>query len=140
MLNKTTKITLGTMIAVFAFALAPQASAQGFLGFSFSKHKKGKHFSIGFGIPLGRRAHVHSNACNQFVPGHFEFRSEQVWVPGGFRRQWVPAGPRRFRGPRGFRRGCHRGGFWRTVRTPGFYRTVNRRVWIPRHWEHVCGY
>ena len=140
--SKIKTITLGIVFAGLALAVAPQASAQGFFGFSFDKHNRGRHISFNIGFPIGSLrapvAHVHADYCNRWVPDHYEVRSERVWVPRT-RRVWVPA---RYRpisrcGPRGRR--LVRRGYWRIVPC-GFHRNVNRRIFVPGHWENVCGF
>ena len=70
-----------------------------------------------------------------WVPGHYETRCEQVWVPAQSERLWgepvfelrVDACGNRVRVQL-----C--AGYWTTVHHPGRYETREQQVWIPGHY------
>jgi hypothetical protein len=79
--------------------------------------------------PAPRRARRH------YVPGHYEVRTRQVWVPGTVTRVWVEPVYRQIRiGRRGTIRICVRRGYFENVRSPGHYELRRERVWVPGHW------
>lgn len=141
-----TKTSLGTLIAIVILGLGAEASGQGFLGVSFGQHGRRGGVGIGIGIPLGghdhcRPVHHHSAHCRTFVPGRFETRCEQVWVPGCARQVWVEPAYRTDYDA------CGRPfqvlvtcGYYQTVQDQGHYETVNRQVWIEGYWATTCGY
>ena len=143
------KPTLGAMIVTMILGLGAQASAQGFIGVSFGKHGRHGGVGVGIGVPLGGYSHGrcapvphrHSECCKQWVPGRFETRCEQVFVPGCTRQVWVEPVYRTEYDA------CGRPfqvlvtcGFYQTVQDPGHYETVNRQIWIEGYWTTICGY
>jgi len=138
MTSKIKTLTLGLVVAAAALALTPSATAQGFLGFSFEKHKRGKHIGFSIGIPLGRNeapvVHRHGSCCKTFIPGHYETRIERVWVPRMSRRIRAASRYRPHRMDRrrhGARHMRGRRGYWRNVR---------REVWIEGRFVINCGH
>lgn len=70
-----------------------------------------------------------------WVPGHYETRCEQVFVPGCTERVWVePVFELRLGACHTWIRVEVAPGHWRTVQHPGRYETREVRVWIPGHY------
>jgi hypothetical protein len=143
MLSKTKTITLGLLVAGLVAGFAPAAAAQSF-DLSFGKKKKGTRVGISVSIPIGnqhrhgRRPPVVRHETRRFVPGHFETRTERVYVPGPERRVWVQPVTRRVYDPcGGYRWVTVQAGYWKTIQEPGCYETIERRVWVPAHYEIV---
>lgn len=116
-----------------AAPLVADASAQELsLGFG------GRHANVGVSVRFGRP--VRYESARQWVPGRYETRREQVWVPGCTRQAWTPA---RYEWRID---GCGRrfqvliaAGHWRTVSDPGHYEWREVQVWVPGHWrQHGC--
>ncbi|MFT7486673.1 MAG: hypothetical protein ACI9F9_002529 [Candidatus Paceibacteria bacterium] len=74
--------------------------------------------------------------CRTWVPGHYEARPTQVWIPGTSRRVWCPpVFETRFQicgTPFQFQVAA---GYYRTDHTPGRYERRSRRVWYPGRWN-----
>lgn len=143
-MTKTAKISAAALVALLSLGSTGAASAQGFFGISFEKHRKGKRFGLSIGLPVGRphaRHHRHDDGCRRWVPGGYECVEEKVWVEGTRERVWVPPVYRTVHSPCGeVRRVLVRQGYYETVRRPGHYETVTRRVRRPGRWEYACGY
>jgi hypothetical protein len=145
---------LGLGLALFT--LAPAAAAQapkGSWGISVGKRAHGSQVSIHAGkrglavdLTLGRRntyaprthapqlprpAHIHNATCRR-AGGHYETRSQQVWVPGRSERVWTPAQVEVSYDAHG-RRIEHliAPGHWNTVQHPGRYESRTSQVWVP---------
>ena len=146
MSTRMQKKSLGLALVVTLMVLAaPEADAQGFLGFSFGKH--GSHgfldFALGFTSfpPPPPPVHVHVPACRRFVAGHYEIREERVYRPPRRRRVRIPPVYRTIRDAYGRRRRILvRPGRVRVIREPGRWIVRERRVWVPGYEEVVCGF
>lgn len=71
-----------------------------------------------------------------WVPGRYESRCEQIFVPGWNERVWVEPVFEFRLGSCGKRlrvEVC--AGHWKTVHHPGHYETREFRVWVPGHYE-----
>ncbi len=143
-----------SVVSVFALVLSltAVASAQGFFGVSIGGHDHhGRHgrrggVSVNIGFPVGQVSHcapvhVHHGGCRQWIPGHFENRCEQVWVPGTCRQVWVaPVYRTEYTSCGTPIQVLVCPGRFETVQEPGRYETVNRQVWIEGRWNMTCGF
>jgi hypothetical protein len=128
-LNKI--LSLLAVVTLVLVASAP-ASAQGSVSFGFSKFGKKSAFGIGFTAPIYAHRHV---VHRQFVPGHYETRCVEVWVPGAERRVWVDPVYETVTDPCGnVTRILVRDGRFRIVRDPGYYETRHVQVWVPGYY------
>ena len=123
-LNKI--LSVGAILAVMAGASAT-ASAQGSLSLGFSKFGRHSGFGLGFTVPLQHRC---------WVPGHYETRCVEVWVPGACERVWVEPVYDTCTDPCGnTTRVIVRAGHFRTIQHPGHYETRHVQVWIPGYYR-----
>lgn len=152
---KTTKIAIAALIGVLALGLGNSASAQGFINFGFSKHKRGKHFGFNIGLPLGGRhhhrpapvplprppCHVHRACCYRVIPGHYNVVTERVWRPGCSKQIWeAPVYRTEYDACGNPIQVLVRAGYYRTIATPGFWENVQRKVWVPARRQLICGH
>jgi hypothetical protein len=117
--------------------LAAPAHAGG--GFEFSFGKKTKHGSFGVTYSTGHARPVPVAHCpppRVWVPGHYETRFQDVWVPGPSRQVWVPPvyAWRHDACGRAYQV-CVRPGSWRTECAPGRYERREIRVWVDGCWR-----
>ena len=89
-LNKILSIAAVVTLAVVASA---PASAQGSLSLGFAKFSK--HSAFGIGLTTGGFYPRHGGRVvvvdRRFVPGHYETRCVEVWVPGCTEKVWIDA-------------------------------------------------
>ena len=127
-LNKI--LSLAAIVTLAAAASAP-ASAQGSVSFGFSNFGRcGSGFGLGFTIPIERCCH----RC--WVPGHYETRAAEVWVPGACERVWVEPTYDVCTDPCGnTTRVLVRAGYYRTIQHPGYYETRYVQVWVNGYYQ-----
>jgi hypothetical protein len=148
----TTMIGRRLPALVLGLALAPAALGDS-LGVSYAKHGKhggvSIHWSSGFPACPPPAAHCPPPsyapkpcpppwypAPKVWVPGHYEQRCEQVWVPGCTQKVWVePVYELRYDSCGRAFRFCVAGGHWKTVGAPGHYETRTVSVWVPDCWR-----
>ncbi len=88
-------------------------------------------------LPRGPRVHHHTAACG-VIPGHYETRYEQVWVPGRSESVWVPAEVQVYTDAYGYRtERVIRPGHWETIQHPGHYEQRAVQVWVEARYR--CG-
>jgi hypothetical protein len=133
--------------ALLAIGAGTEAAAQGFFGISLGGHDRGRHgrhgsFGVSVAFPIcGAPAHVHGAHCRQWIPGHFEERCEQVYVPGCTRQVWMPPVYETRYTPCGTPiQVLVRAGYHQTIQEPGRYETIRRRVWVEGRWVIACGH
>jgi hypothetical protein len=155
------RFTTIVFIAAFVglvFVTAAAAPAQGSVGFGYTHFGKNSAFGVGFSAPIYPRYRYHRPyysrawrpvyresysypvvyersypaAGSVWVPGHWQTRSEQVWVPGETQRVWVEPVHETIRDPGGGEsRVIVREGYWKEVTGAGRYETRTVRVWVP---------
>jgi hypothetical protein len=126
-LNKI--LSLAAIVTLAAVVSAP-ASAQGSISVGFANFGRCGGFGLGFTIPIERCCH----RC--WVPGHYETRTAEVWVPGRCERQWVEPCYDTCTDPCGnTTRVLVRAGHYRTIQHPGYYETREVQVWVRGHYE-----
>ena len=125
---RLTKIlTVAAVVTLMLVASAP-ASAQGSVSFGFANFGRCSGFGLGFTVPLCQ------HRC--WVPGYYEYRDTQVWVPGPSRRVWVDPVYDSCCDPCGnTTRIVVRQGYYQVVQDPGYYETRQIRVWVPGHYQ-----
>jgi len=121
------------LAAVAAFGASASAQEVRFsLGHRFPRAEV--NFQFGYQAP--RFTQPHCAPPSVWIPGHYEMRCEQVWVPGCTRQEWVPPCYEwrvNFCGERF--QVLVRPGFWRTVVDAGRYEMRNVQVWVPGRYE-----
>ena len=124
---RLTKIlSLLPLLAVLFVASAP-ADAQSTFGIGFSKF--GRHS----GVSLGFSTVIQPRRC--WVPGHYETRCTEVFVPGCIRQVWVEPVYDTCVDPCGNgTRVLIRAGYFRTIQEPGRYETRYVQVWVPGYY------
>jgi hypothetical protein len=132
-----TKLKSLVLVLGAAAVLVPAASADGF-GITFSK--KGKQSSFGFQISAGAPCEpAPPPKCSPpvvWVPGHYEFVPEPVWVDGCSQRIWcAPRYEWRQVGHGHVQKVIIEPGCWKTSFAPGHYETREVRVWREAHWQ-----
>jgi hypothetical protein len=132
-LNKI--LSLAAVVTLVIVASAP-ASAQGSLSLGFSKF--GRHSAFGVGFTTGalyrpsRVVVVDPIPCRTYVPGHYETRCVEVWVPGCSERVWVEPRYETVVLPCGnVSRVLVREGFFKVIENPGHYETRHVQVFVP---------
>jgi hypothetical protein len=132
-LNKI--LSLAAVVTLFTVASSP-ASAQGNLSIGFAKF--GKHSAFGIGFNSGplyygpRRVIVDPVPCRTFVPGHYESRCVEVWVPGCCEKVWIEPCYETVVLPCGnVSRVLVREGYFKTIEKPGHFETRHVQVWVP---------
>lgn len=121
-------------LALFAWPVFAHAAPSDLRAALVGGHGRGFEIKIGVGadhIPTPR-----FQPPRVWVPGRYECRVEQVYVPGCVRREWVPplfawrvtSCGQRFQVQ-------IRAGYWRDVATPGHYEEREVKVWVPGHWK-----
>ena len=70
-----------------------------------------------------------------WIPGHYEYRTERVWIAEQLKEKWIPARHRWVRTRFGWQQICVREGYYRRKPVPGHYRNRQVQVWIPGHWS-----
>lgn len=74
--------------------------------------------------------------ARQWIDGHYQTVTRQVWVPGRTERVWVPPTyATRYDACGNPYQVQVQPGFWRTVQHPGCYENRTERVWVPGHWS-----
>ncbi len=106
------------------------------------------HFRVGVGVyaPRPAEARHHGPAYGrgrghrcEYIPGHHEARTVQVYVPGFWREEFVPPVYREVYGPCGtYARVMVRPGYVTRVFEPGRYETRVDTVWVPGFWACGC--
>lgn len=134
-MNHFTRLALSFTAA--ALLSAPYAEAQ---GFSISLGKKTKHGGIALaystGFPRCAPPPVHCPPPRVWVPGHYETRCEQVFVPGTQQQVWVPAVFEwRYDSCGRAYQVCVQAGHYRTVCSPGHYESRTVQVWVDGSWR-----
>ncbi|MBK7877377.1 MAG: hypothetical protein IPJ77_16845 [Planctomycetes bacterium] len=122
-------------IAALTALIAPEANAQ---GIELRFGKKTKHGGFGLTYSTGRPACAPAPCPppRVWVPGHFETRCQQVFVPGASQQVWVPPVYEwRYDSCGRAYQVCVQAGFWRTVCSPGRYETREVQVWVDGHWN-----
>jgi hypothetical protein len=122
------KIFLLLAVVTLVLGASAPASAQGSVSFGFSNFGRcGSGFGLGFTVPLCQRC---------WVPGYYEIRYADVWVPGPSRQVWVEPVYDTCRDPCGnTTRVIVRAGYYQWVQDPGHYETREIRVWVPGHYQ-----
>jgi hypothetical protein len=132
-LNKI--LSLVAVVTLIVVASAP-ASAQG--SFSVGYSKFGKHSAFGVGIHSGGYYPRHGGVVvvdRHYVPGHYETRASEVWVPGCTERVWIEPRYQTVVLPCGnVSRVLVREGHFRVIQTPGRFETRYVRVWVPGYY------
>ncbi|MFO1011088.1 MAG: hypothetical protein U1F29_13570 [Planctomycetota bacterium] len=122
-------------IAAVTALFAPHADAQG-LELHFGKHTKHGHVSIGYVHPRPAAVPRPCPPPRVWVPGHYETRCQQVWIPGESRQVFEPAVYEwRYDACGRAYQVCVRAGFWRTECSPGRYETREVQVWVDGCWR-----
>lgn len=83
----------------------------------------------------------HRTPSRQWVPGHYEWTTQRVWIPERYERIWIEPlyewrtdySGRRYRV-------LVRAGYWDDICRPGYYDTRRTQVWRPGHWTYPRGY
>jgi hypothetical protein len=126
-------------VAAFLAVAALPVQAQGSFGFGFSKFGRKSGFSVGFNTGPVYHGHYHGGIvvepARHWVPGHWDTRAVQVWVPGRVRTVYVEPQYETIVDPCGhLTRVLVREGYTRTYQEPGCYETRYERVWVPGYW------
>lgn len=122
------------IVAATAFA-APRAEAQG-LELHFGKKTKHGHVGITYSTARPTYAPAHCPPPRVWIPGHFETRCQQVFVPGESQQVWVPPVYEwRYDACGRAYQVCVQGGYWRTVCSPGHYENREVQVWVDGCWR-----
>jgi hypothetical protein len=124
-------------IATLMLVAALPAPAQGSFGVGYTKF--GKHSAWGVGFQSGpiyphhdRVVVVERAPRRVFVPGHYETRCVEVWVPGCAERVWVEPVYRTVTvGYGNVARVLVREGGYRVIEKPGHYETQHVQIWVP---------
>jgi hypothetical protein len=122
------KILAVAVVTGLTFVASAPASAQGAVSFGFSNFGRCSGFGLGFTVPI----------CAQrcWVPGHYETRAVETWVPGACEQVWVEPVYDTCTDPCGnTTRVLVRSGFYRTIQHPGHYETRYIQVWIPGYYR-----
>lgn len=121
---------------LLGFAFAPSAKAQ---ELGIQVHGRHSSIQVRFGDRSPRDcapARPIGYDTREWIPGHYETISEQVWIAGREERVWVePAYAWQYDACGRARYGCVRAGFWKTVCTPGHFETCTRKVWVEGGWR-----
>jgi len=139
---KTRHVLTGLALLV-AFLAAPAVARAG--------HDDSFRFRLGFGIHAPRPVEVYGGAemrhgrppmrhhrCD-YVPGHYETRTVEVWVPGCWREEWVPPVYREI-----YTRGgtCTRilvrPATLNRIWIPGRCELQTTSIWVPGFWACGC--
>ena len=125
-------------IATFMVVAALPAQAQGGFGIGFTKFGKKSAVSLGFHTgPIHHHRHgvVVVEPARRWVPGHYETRCYEVWVPGCTKTIYVEAVYRTVIDPHGHvTRILVRDGYYKTIQEPGRYETRCEQVWVAGYW------
>jgi hypothetical protein len=132
-LNKI--LSLAAVVTLVAVGSVP-ASAQGSLSIGFAKFGKKSAFGIGFNSgPIYHRPGrviVDPIRYRTFVPGHYETRCVEVWVPGCTERVWIEPCYETVVLPCGnVSRVLVREGYFKLIEKPGHFETRHVQVWVP---------
>lgn len=145
-------LLISLVLGASSLSAAPEADAQ---EWSINARRSSRHGSInvsfGGGRDYGSRQSngrygrvVRTTRSNrvecapprQWVPGHYDWVEEQIWVPGRTRREWVPAVyETRYDDCGNPYRVLVCAGYYHTVQEPGYYRTQRRKVWHDGYWR-----
>jgi hypothetical protein len=120
-------------VAIIIMAGSIPAQAQGGFGFGYSKF--GKHSAISVGFSSGFRHPgrvIVVDPVRRFVPGHYETRCTEVWVPGCVKEIYVePLYETLVDHCGNVTRVLVREGHFKTIRTPGRFETRCTEIWVP---------
>ena len=84
-----------------------------------------------------RRATTVCTPRRVWIPGHHEWRTREVVVPGAVRRVWVPARYETRYDPCGRAyRVCVSAGYWDRICEPDRVEHRRTRVWVAGHWTY----
>ena len=125
------------VVTLVAIGAAPVAAAADEIRFGFGG--RGARPEDHRGVEAGHRhGPRHDHRFCQYVPGHYEVRTVQVWVPETFREEYVPPVYQTYRDRYGryvtvmVRPACTN-----RVYVPGYYDYQTQQVWVPGYW--TCG-
>ena len=133
---------LAILVAVFTVVLTGVADAQ-HLSLGFGKHGKHKSFSIqvsSYPRPHASPSYAphygYGGGCGTWIPGRYETRYEQVWVPGVAQKVWSPpVYETRYDSCGRPYTVLVRAGCWQVVQHPGRYEPRPVQVWVAGHWK-----
>ncbi len=122
-------------LAALALCSAPAFAQEFSLG--FSKHTRHGRFEVSIGSP-GYGCDTYGGKFSHkkhWVPGHYEVRCEQVWVPGACQQIWhEPIYECRTTYSGHTYKVLVQDGWWETRQAPGHHQMVERKVWVPGYW------
>jgi len=129
---------LRQMLLALPLVVAPlsaSAHAQG-LSLTFGKRIGHGSISVSVGVPSGYHRAPRCESRRVWIPGHYETRCEQVWVPGCTRKEWVPARYADRIDACGRRlRVLVSAGYWHVVQGIGHYEQRELQVWVAGGWQ-----
>jgi hypothetical protein len=129
-------------VATLMLVASMPAQAQSGFGFGFTKFGKHSAVSVGFSSGFGGGYAHHRpgrivvvEPVRRFVPGHYETRCVDVWVPGCVKQVYVEPVYHSCVDPYGnVTRILIREGYFKTIQEPGHFETRCTEVWVPGHY------
>jgi hypothetical protein len=124
---------------LLASVLAPAARASSDIEISFGRRtgfgEIGLHFSSGHGNSSHER-----EGRREWVPAHFEGRTERVWIEGREQQVWIaPVYDWRYDACGRPYRVQLQVGHWSCVRAAGHFESRPVQVWVGGRWEEQGG-
>lgn len=98
-------------------------------------YERGRGYGREIRVDYRNQRHV-CTTSRIWVPGHYENREHQVFVPGHREKVWIEPAYETFIDECGRRsRRIVRNGYWDVIEHPGYYETRCERVFVPGHFE-----
>ncbi|MDP8217277.1 MAG: hypothetical protein P9M03_00965 [Candidatus Theseobacter exili] len=72
--------------------------------------------------------------CTTWIPEHYEYRNERVWIPERVKEKWIPPKYEWVQTRYGWQQICVREGFFRRNIISGHFEMLRAHAWIPGHW------
>ena len=130
-------------LTVATFFVGESAAAQrGPASYSGGPDRNAPVYVGGYGDRYGHAIRIRPRPAPRriWVPGHYQWVTRQVWVPGWTEKIWIePVYEYRDDYRRGRYRVLVRPGFWKDVYHPGHYESHRVRVWRPGYWRTGWG-